>query len=439
MMTWACGSGRGRPPPPSPSPTSPRSPTFSTCWRGCGAGLSASRRTELPPRTGLSVTPILRIGEPLFPDGARREDSGLAAPLRPPGLPVRSGSIKGDEMEPRRPLRYWRKTAVVTATALALTMVFAGCAGPSTPTGTSGAPEPEVPEVIPMTVARGAVTIENSILAHEQGFFEEAGLDVDLQVTGGGGGAATNSALIAGEMDIAATDAVTAVRAINENMPIVVVAGTKSADPNQEGDASDGLIVPPGSPIADWSDLRGKKIGVPELGGLPHLTVVAALEENDIPLSEVEFVPIPVDALVPAAENGQVDAIFTFSIFLLQAVDGGFTRVGTGVREFLPYAPQVVWVASREYVENNPEAVERFLTGLGEGTEFSNENPDEVRRVYRENTELPPPFIDNVMALDVLSVEFDQKGWDRMLEIMKTLGEVRDDLTFEELVWEGAR
>lgn len=337
----------------------------------------------------------------------------------------------------RRPPRRWRKAALVSTAVLAVTAILAGCAA-SAPADTADG-DAAAPDVIPMTIARGSVTIENSILAHEMGFFEQVGLDVDLQLTGAGGGAATNSALIAGEMDIAATDAVTAVRAINENMPIVIVAGTKSADPNQEGDASDGLIVPPGSPITEWEDLRGMKVGIPEMGGLPHLTVAAALEEKGIPFDEVEFVPIPVDAMVPAAENGQVDAIFTFSIFLLQAIDAGFERVGTGVREFLPYAPQVVWVATRDYVEQNPEAVERFLEGLALGTEYSNENPDEVRRVYRENTELPPPFIDNVMMLDTLSVEFDKEGWDRMLEVMKKLGEARDDLTYEELVWEGAR
>ncbi len=339
-------------------------------------------------------------------------------------------------MDHRRTLRGWRNTALVAAAALALTTVFTGC-GSSAPAAAPSAPAED--EVIPMTIARGAVTIENSILAVEKGFFEEEGLDVDLQVTGAGGGAATNSALIAGEMDVAATDAVTAVRAINEGMPIVVVAGTKSANPEQPGEASDGLIVPAGSPITDWADLRGKKVGVPELGGLPHLTVVAALEENGIALDEVEFVPVPLDALTAAAQSGQVDAIFTFSIYLLQAVEQGFTRIGTGVREFLPFAPQVVWVATKEYAEKNPEALKRFLAGLALGTDFGNENPDEVRRVYRENTEMPPAFVDNVMQLDILSVEFNKGGWDKMLKVMKTLGEVNDDLTFEDLTWEGAR
>ncbi|WP_258934809.1 hypothetical protein [Nesterenkonia pannonica] len=58
------------------------------------------------------------------------------------------------------------------------------------------------------------------------------------------GGATANSAVISGEFDVAATDAVTAIRAVAEDMPIKVVGGTKSADPDQVGEASDGVIVP---------------------------------------------------------------------------------------------------------------------------------------------------------------------------------------------------
>ena len=342
-------------------------------------------------------------------------------------------------MDHSSPTRRWRRTAMVSAAFIAATALLAGCAAGTPPAPTS-APDnsPAADEVISLKVARGAVTIENSILTYEEGFFEEEGLDVELGVTGGGGGAATNSALISGEMDIAATDAVTAVRAINEQMPIVVVAGTKAALPTSE-QVSDGLIVPPGSTITEWADLRGKKIGVPELGGLPHLTVVKGLESADIGLDEVEIIPIPMDAITAAAANGQVDAIFSFSVFLLNAVNEGFTRVGNGVQEFLPHAPQVVWVASREFAESNPEALKRFRDALIRGTEFSNSNPDEVRRTYHENTEFPAPFIDNAMVLDTLNVEFVKDGWDTMLQVMKQLAEVRDDLSYEELVWEGAR
>ncbi|WP_258934810.1 ABC transporter substrate-binding protein [Nesterenkonia pannonica] len=141
------------------------------------------------------------------------------------------------------------------------------------------------------------------------------------------------------------------------------------------------------------------------------MATMTGLLENGVDIDDVEFVPLPTDALVEAAASGQVDAVFSFSIFLLSAVDNGFTRVGTGVREYLPNAPQVVWIASEQFAEENSEALERFHSGLEQGTEYGNENPDAARQVYHDHTELPPAFIDERMVLDTLNVEFDEEGW----------------------------
>ncbi|MGO2111370.1 MAG: ABC transporter substrate-binding protein [Pseudoclavibacter sp.] len=345
-------------------------------------------------------------------------------------------------MEHRRSIRSFRGAALTALASALVIATAAGCTSSSVPSddGASSDGAGGDGETLSVTVSRGAVNIENVLLAQQEGYFEEAGLDLEMLVNdAGGGGAATNSALVAGEFDIGATDAVTAIRAINENIPIVIVAGTKSAKPDYEGPVSDGLIVPPGSDIAEWSDLSGAKIGVPEIGGLPYLTVVTGLAENGISVDDVEIVPLPLDTLVASAATGQVDAIFTFSIFMLSALDEGFERVGTGVREFLPYAPQSLWVATAEFAEANPEVLTRFRDALIQGTEYGNENPDAVRDIYHEYTELPAPFIDDVMILEPLDVEFQPEGWETLLGAMKDAGEVRDDLTYEECVWEGAR
>jgi|SRR5690625_1222149 len=341
-----------------------------------------------------------------------------------------------------------RKATMAAAALLASSLVLAACGGSAEsddePTPTGDAPgdnqatdEPS-DEPISVKIARGMVNIESILIAEGQGYLEEEGLDAEVVLTSGVGGAATNSALIAGEFDIAATDAVTAVRAINEGMPIVVVAGTKSARPDYESDVSDGLIVPPGSPITEWTDLEGRSVGVPELGGLPHLTVMTAIDELGIDPDAVDIVPIPMDALVAAAENGQVDAVFTFSVFMLNALNEGFTRVGTGVREFLPYAPQSLWVSTTQFAEENPEALRRFHRALGRGIEYGNENPDAVRQVYLDNTEMPPAFIENAMILEPLDVNFQREGWDKLLTAMEAAGEI-EGLTYEDVVWEGAR
>lgn len=340
-------------------------------------------------------------------------------------------------MELRRPLR---STAFLTAGALLLTLTACGgTTDEEAAPAAEGSASPSAEEVIEMVVARGGVTFENAVLADEQGFFEEEGLDIGEMQLSGQGGAAANSAVISGEFDVVATDAVTVIRAVAEGMPVQVVAGTKAANPDQEGEAADGVIVPPGSDIKEWKDLEGKKIGIPELGGLPHMATVKGLIENDVDLDSVEFVPLPTDALVEAASKGQVDAVFTFSIFLLFAVDSGFTRVGDGVREYLPNAPQVLWISSKQYAEENPEALERFHAAITKGTEFGNENPDIVRQAYHDHTELPPNFIDERMVIEQLDVELDEEGWNTLLEVMKDEGDLREDLTFEEIVWEGAR
>ncbi|MEO9247087.1 ABC transporter substrate-binding protein [Citricoccus nitrophenolicus] len=335
--------------------------------------------------------------------------------------------------------RTLRPAAATTTVALMVGLTACGGSAATEPVSGSGSSSAAAEEVLEMTVARGGVNIENAVLADEQGFFEEEGLDIgEMQLTGMGG-AAANSSVISGEFDVAATDAVTVIRAVAEGMPVVAVAGTKSADPDYEGEVSDGIVVPPGSDIKEWADLEGKKIGVPELGGLPHMATMTGLLQNGVDPASVEFVPLPTDALVEAAAKGQVDAVFTFSIFLLSAVDSGFTRVGTGVREYLPNAPQVLWVASKEFAEKNPEALERFHNAIEKGTEYGNGNEEAVRQAYHDHTQLPAPFIDERMVLEPLNVEFDEEGWNTLLQVMKDEGDLREDLTYEEIVWEGAR
>src|SRR5699024_9067578 len=288
---------------------------------------------------------------------------------------------------------------------------------------------------ISMTVARGQVNIENTILAEENGIFEDAGIIVDPQVSQGA--TATNSAVISGEFDVALTDATSATRAISEGMPITVVAGQKHADP--EHPLESGVLLPPDSPISDWSDLEGKKVGIPDLGGLPQLTVQQAMTDQGLDPESVEFVALPLPALAEAAATGEVDAVFLFSAFYFGAQSNGFTPLGTGVGEFLPNSPQSVWIASQEYAANNVEALERFREVLDTANALVEEDEETVRNIYHENTELPADFIDNVMVLAPLSSDLPQDGWERLVDVMVTHNELPEPLAYDEIVWDGAR
>jgi NitT/TauT family transport system substrate-binding protein len=222
-------------------------------------------------------------------------------------------------------------------------------------------------------------------------------------------------------------------------MPIVVVAGSIFADEAYDGPDWSGVLVPPGSPLKSWADFEGKKIGIPDLGGLPQLLSTTALEANGVDPDSVEFVALPLPALAEAAAKGDVDATYLFSVFYTTAKEDGFTPIPGGVHKYLPNTPQNLWIASRSYVEENPEAIERFRAGLAKGTEFSNANVDVARQIYHDHTELPADFIDNSMIVPAASIELNREGWELLLKVMADAGDIPDTLTYEDIVWDGAR
>src|SRR5699024_7178931 len=125
------------------------------------------------------------------------------------------------------------------------------------------------------------------------------------------------------------------------------------------------------------------------IGNLQHVINNIALTQNGVDIDSVTWVPIPNDALQEAALNGQVDAIIPLSFFHSVATAAGFRQIGGGINEFFPNTPLIVWVASGELSTEKAEAIERFNAAMEEANRFANDNPDVVREIDHELTQLP--------------------------------------------------
>lgn len=317
-----------------------------------------------------------------------------------------------------------------------LALSLAACSGGSAPAETPAetvAPENQVTDLV---LSRNTGGFESVVIADQQGYFKDQGLTTKIEV--GGGPTAQIAAIVAGEFDIAMTGGPDVARAISEGVPVQVIGGVKAAD-EKGNESTDGLLLPPGSPIKTWADLSGKTVGIQGLGSLPQIVNTIALEKNNVDPKSVSYVNLPVDTLKDAALSGQVDAILPFSVFFMTAVDEGFTKLGRGTQEFLPGAPQIVWIASNEFIAKNPDTVKKFMTAMDKGSEYANANPDARRAVYHEFSKLPAGFIDNRMVMEPLSIKLDQKAWEQMLVAMQKMGNLTSDVTFDEIVWQGAR
>lgn len=129
----------------------------------------------------------------------------------------------------------------------------------------------------------------------------------------------------------------------------------------------------------DLSGLDGKKIGV-AVGSINHLYLLAVLEEQGLTPDDVEVVNTAPPDMAVALQTGGIDVAMVWDpwpMLIEQQVEGSYevTR-GGGYIGFLGYV-----VAERQWAEDNPELVRKFLTARAAADQWMRENPEEAAGV----------------------------------------------------------
>lgn len=267
-------------------------------------------------------------------------------------------------------------------------------------------------------------------IAEAKGYFKEAGLKVEIAI---GGGPDQNIAqAMAGQVEIVMTGAVPLVAAVANGAPVVAILGAEDhVEP-----ATTGLMVKADSPIQKLEDLKGKKIGLPGVSSPQGLATLLALESVGIGPKDVSLVNLPFDAVVESAQNGQVDATFPIGLFYTLAKTQGF-REFPDVIGPLDNTPAIIYAATRPWAEQNAETLGAFVQAMQKA--YADANADEalVRAVDREQTRLPPDFIDTRPIVD-FTAAFDREAWNRMNDGLAKFGFLPNVPKPEDYIWDGA-
>ena len=94
--------------------------------------------------------------------------------------------------------------------------------------------------------------------------------------------------------------------------------------------------------------------------------------------------------MVAALEKGRVDAACVVEPFVSQGKASGMKGIDPFYAGTAPNLTVATYFASREFIEKSPDVVDRFVTAMEKSLEYASENPDEVRDVLTEYTEIPP-------------------------------------------------
>jgi ABC-type nitrate/sulfonate/bicarbonate transport system substrate-binding protein len=149
-----------------------------------------------------------------------------------------------------------------------------------------------------------------------------------------------------------------------------------------------GVYVLEDSPVKAAKDFIGRSIGVNTLGAQYEFQITEWLAQEG--LTEEEIAQVELKVIPPAnseqvLRQGQVDGVILSTIALEVARErGGIRELFNDLDVFGP-ASNGSLVFRDDYIKENPEVVEEFVTGVARAIRWTQlEDPEEVKQAYTE-------------------------------------------------------
>ncbi|MWD26915.1 ABC transporter ATP-binding protein [Aquicoccus sp. SCR17] len=221
------------------------------------------------------------------------------------------------------------------------------------------------------------------IIARENGYFEEAGLEVEIVAPADPADPPKMAA--AGRADLAVSYQPQLHLQVAEGLPLRRV-GTLVATP------LNCLLTLADGPVETIADLKGRKVGF-SVAGVEEALLSAMLGQAGLTMEDVELVNVNW-ALSPSLMAGQVDAVlgafrnFELNQMAIEGVEGHcFYPEENGV----PPYDELIYIANPEKMD--PDMIARFLAATEKAVQFIVNHPEESWTIFAATSdELADPL-----------------------------------------------
>ena len=314
---------------------------------------------------------------------------------------------------------------VVVACAMA-----AACGGDG---GSSAAPAGKAE---PVTLKVGVIPITDVAplyLGMKKGFFEAEQLTIEPQLAEGG--AAIVPSVMSGDYQIGFSNTTSLIIAASKDLPLQIVSQGVLGAKTQE-DAWDSLVVPKDSDVQAPADLEGKTVAVNTLNNIGPVTINNAMEKAGADYTKIKYVEVPFPDMGAALETGRVDAAFTVEPAYSGAVAAGARPLFSSYVETAPNLTVATYFASKQYIAEHRDVVQRFQRAMGKSLEYAAANEAEVRAVVGEYTQIPAAVTDK-MHLPTWRADLNEPTIQTVVDLALKYGLIEEAPTLDELILRG--
>ncbi|WP_019420450.1 ABC transporter substrate-binding protein [Paenibacillus sp. OSY-SE] len=270
-----------------------------------------------------------------------------------------------------------------------------------------------------------------------KGFFEEEGLDVELQTTFGGD--KTMTALLSGGIDVALVGSETSIYVYQQGTEDPVINFAQLAQ-------TDGtfLMKRTKTDSFDWNQLKGSVFLGQRKGGMPQMAGEFTLKKNGIDphqdlelIQNIDFANV---ASAYASGTGEYVQLFEPQASIFEREGKGYVVASFGVESGqLPYT---VFMTKQSFITKNKETVQKFTNAIVKAQRWVNsESPEAITDV------IMPYFKDTDRDIVVSAVKrykdqgsfatdpiLEEKEWNNLLDVLEAAGELKQRISLKQIV-----
>jgi NitT/TauT family transport system substrate-binding protein len=280
----------------------------------------------------------------------------------------------------------------LVALGIAAALVAGGCGDDEEEPGGGGGGE----QAEQTTLKVGVIPIADVAplyLGIKQGFFEEENLKVEPQLAEGG--AAITPAVLSGDFQIGFSNTISLLIAASKDLPVTIISQGVLGGKTEEEAWADLLVLKDG-PIKEPKDLEGKTIAVNTLKNICEVTIRKSLSDMGVDDSTLKWTEVPFPDMNAALEAERVDGACVVEPFMSQGKAGKAKGIDPFYVNTAPDLTVATYFTSKQYMAENPEAVEAFTRAIKKSLDYAQQNPDAVRDILTEYTQIPPEAAANI-------------------------------------------
>jgi NitT/TauT family transport system substrate-binding protein len=266
--------------------------------------------------------------------------------------------------------------------------------------------------------------------AMANGYFKDEGLSLELAPTAGG--AIGIPGLVGGSYDIAFSNNVSALSAVAQGIDVQLLA------PFPQGAADEtAVIARKGEGIKTGRDLNGKVVAANTNKNVIWLYLREWIRKTGGDPSKITFREVAFPQMIDALKQKQIDAAFEINVFVIAASkDPALEVVSFPYREVQPNVQPSQYVATRKFIQGNPDKIARFLRALDRGNKWFDTHigTDELYSLVAGFTKLPVDVV-RQMKFQPVAQRVELVELEKTMTLMRREGMLTADVNAKGMIY----